>query len=155
MVQKKLDPITEIIGTGFYSGYSDFAPGTMGTLVAIPFAIFFNYIFNPIIYFIFILGLIIYGSFISWELENYFEERDSQKIVIDEIIGYLIATFNIKFTFFKYIIAFLIFRFFDITKPFFIKNLEKKYNPGFSVIIDDVIAGIFTLIIMIFVQILT
>ncbi len=147
MVQKDLT-IHKILASGFGSGFSKFAPGTVGTLVAIPFSLFFNYNLNSTFYFFLILFLIIYSSFICYEIQNFYNETDPSWIVLDEIIGFFIATFTVKITFLNYLLAFLIFRFFDIIKPLGIKKIEEKLNCGFDVILDDCLAGVYTLIIM-------
>ncbi len=147
MVQKELT-FHKFLASGFGSGFSKFAPGTIGTLVAIPFSLFFNYNFNSKIYFILILFFIIYGSFICYEMQKFYKEQDPSWIVIDEIVGFLISTFTLKISFWNYFWAFMIFRFFDIVKPLFIKKLEEKLNCGFDIMLDDCLAGIYTLIIM-------
>jgi len=147
MVQKDLT-LNRFIASGFGTGFSKFAPGTIGTLVAVPFAIFFNYNFNSIFYLFFILFLIFYGSFICYEIQQFYKESDPSWIVYDEIVGFLIATYTIKITFWNYLLAFMIFRFLDITKPLYIKKIEEKLNCGFDVMLDDCLAGLYTLIIL-------
>lgn len=149
MVQKKLNlNVHEFIASGFCSGYVKFAPGSAGTLIAIPLSLFFNYFFNPVIYFFIIIFLIIYGSFICYEIQDFYNEDDPSWIVIDEIVGFFIATFTIKISFWSYFFAYIIFRLFDIFKPLYIKTIEEKLNCGFDIMLDDCVAGVYTLIIL-------
>jgi len=148
MVQKDINRFNKLILTGFYSGFSPIAPGTFGTIVAIPFSLFFNIVFNPYFYLFFIIFLIVYGSIISAKYEKIKKEQDPSEIVFDEIIGFMIATFKIKLSFPLYITAFVIFRIFDITKILFIKKIENSLPSGLNIILDDCVAGIYTLIII-------
>ncbi len=136
------------LSTGFYSGYSPYFPGTVGTIVAIPFAIFFNEFLSPALYLSLIIFLICYGSFLCWDAERLLCKKDAKEIVFDEWIGYFISTFTVPVTLKTYFMAFIFFRIFDIWKPFPIKIIDEKGGRGIGVVLDDVAAGIITLIIM-------
>lgn len=77
--------------------------------------------------------------------EKIFGEKDSQKIVIDEIAGFLLATFQVPPTYKTLALAFLLFRFFDIMKVFPAALLERREN---GVLLDDLVAGLYTLLIL-------
>ncbi len=136
------------LGTGFYSGFSKYFPGSVGTLVSIPFALFFNFFLHGWLYFILLIFFICYSSFLCWDVERLLNKKDAKEIVIDEWIGFFIATFGIPVNFVNYLIAFLLFRLFDIFKPFPIKSIDRKGGRGIGVVFDDVVAGIFALIIL-------
>ena len=136
------------LGTGFYSGYSPCFPGTVGTIVSIPFAIFLSEFLSPVLYFILLVFFIFYSSFICWDVERLLCKKDAKEIVLDEWIGYFISTFTVPITLKSYFTAFVLFRIFDIWKPFPIKIIDERGGRGIGVVLDDVVAGIFTLIIM-------
>jgi phosphatidylglycerophosphatase A len=143
--------IKEFLFTAFYSGYSPVAPGTMGTLVAMIIYIIENLIFydiDPIklniFNFIFLL-IIIYPSIrLADSAEKFYKTKDPDQVVIDEVLGYWTGVLFIPFSFSYAIIAFILFRFFDITKPFPIRFFE-SLPGGLGIIMDDIMAGIYTL----------
>ena len=141
-----------LIATGFYSGYSKFAPGTMGTLAAIPLAIILNCYFSLTLNFLFILFFSIYSCFICWDVERILKTKDPKQIVIDEWLGFLIAVFGQPVNFKIYFIAFLIFRIFDILKPFPVNYFDKNVGNGIGVVLDDIAAGIYTYIIIVLIN---
>ena len=136
-----------ILATGFGVGYSPIAPGTLGTLVAIPVYYFLSNISSPI-YEITLIGFFFLSVWISENAEIYFGKKDDQRIVIDEMMGFLITMLWVPKTIRFIIIAFFLFRFFDILKPFPIRHLEKRFKGGFGVILDDVMAGVYGNIIL-------
>ncbi len=130
-----------ILATGFGVGYSPVAPGTLGTLVAIPIYYFLSNISSPI-YEVTLIGFFFLSVWISENAEIDFGKKDDQRIVIDEIMGFLITMLWVPKTAVLIVIGFLLFRFFDILKPFPIRRLEKKLKGGYGVVLDDVMAGI-------------
>ena len=142
--------IIDFILTGFYSGKIKFMPGTFGTLSAVP---IFIYLFNNTLLINILILIILFLS--SLMLLNYsyknnlFDNIDDKSIVIDEIIGYLsfMIFFDINIT--NIIIGFLLFRFFDILKPFPISYVDNKIKNSFGVIFDDVIAGLYVVLTLI------
>jgi len=135
------------LATGFGVGYSPVAPGTLGTLVAIPVYYFLSEISSPL-YEITLVGFFFLSVWVSENAERYFGKKDDQRIVIDEIIGFLIAMLWIPKTIPFIIIGFFLFRFFDILKPFPIRRLEKRLKGGYGVVLDDVVAGVYGNIIL-------
>jgi phosphatidylglycerophosphatase A len=136
-----------IIATGFGVGYSPVAPGTLGTLVAIPIYYFLSDIPSPL-YEITLIGFFFLSVWISENAETSFGKKDDQRIVIDEIIGFLITMLWVPKTVPFIIIGFFLFRFFDILKPFPIRRLEKGLKGGYGVVLDDVAAGVYANIIL-------
>ncbi|MBU1078481.1 MAG: phosphatidylglycerophosphatase A [Spirochaetes bacterium] len=146
--------------TGFFTGYAPIAPGTVGTLVGVIIYLLlyrFPYILYPMVILLFIFGV----KYSSWA-ETYFREKDSNKIVIDEIVGYLVAMANVRINYscqdLKFWIVilsgFLLFRFFDIIKPFYINDLQ-KLKGGLGVMMDDLLAGVYAnLILLLFMMFL-
>jgi phosphatidylglycerophosphatase A len=136
-----------LLATGFGVGYSPVAPGTLGTLVAIPIYYFLSEIPSPL-YEITLIGFFFLSVWISEKAEIFFGKKDDQRIVIDEIVGFLITMLWILKTIRFIIIGFFLFRFFDILKPFPIRRIERKFKGGFGVVLDDVVAGIYANIIL-------
>ena len=136
-----------IIATGFGVGYSPVAPGTLGTLVAIPIYYFLSDIPSPL-YEITLIGFFFLSVWISENAETSFGKKDDQRIVIDEIIGFLITMLWVPKTVPFIIIGFFLFRFFDILKPFPIRRLEKGLKGGYGVVLDDVAAAVYANIIL-------
>ena len=145
--------IIDFILTGFYSGKIKFMPGTFGTLSAVPILIyFFN---NTLLINILILLILFLSSLLLLNYSyknNLFDNIDDKSIVIDEIIGYLsfMIFFDTNVT--NIIIGFLLFRFFDILKPFPISYVDKKIKNGFGVIFDDLLAGLFSGILLFYIN---
>ena len=136
-----------IIATGFGVGYSPVAPGTLGTLVAIPIHYFLSDIPSPL-YEITLIGFFFLSVWISENAQIFFGKKDDQRIVIDEIIGFLITMLWVPKTVPFIIIGFFLFRFFDILKPFPIRLLEKGLKGGYGVVLDDVAAAVYANIIL-------
>ena len=136
-----------ILATGFGVGYSPVAPGTLGTLVAIPVYYFGSNISSPI-YEITLIGFFFLSVWISENAEIFFGKKDDQRIVIDEIMGFLITMLWVPKTGIFVVIGFFLFRFFDILKPFPIRRVERKLKGGYGVVLDDVIAGVYANIVL-------
>ena len=148
-----MNEIYKIFSTVFYIGYIKWAPGTFGSLFSIIIIVFLyniiNYFEFIILFFIlFFLAIIIVGKF-----SDLIKKHDAKEIVIDEFLGiYLIIIFSNNFNsfngMFKYLLIFLIFRFFDIIKFFPANLIDKKLKNVYGIILDDLIAGIYTIIIL-------
>ena len=135
-------------------------PGTIASAITSFFYIFCFYFkvhyFNLFLFFLLILLASIYLINL---LKDEFEEVDSKEIVIDEYLGqsvpilffYVIlfeASVSINFFMLIVLISFVGFRFFDILKPYPINYIDNKYKNGFGVVFDDILAGIFTTIVL-------
>jgi phosphatidylglycerophosphatase A len=136
-----------LLSTGFGVGYSPIAPGTLGTLIAIPVYYFLSEIPSPI-YEITLIASFFLSVWISESAEIFFRKKDDQRIVIDEMIGFLITMLWVPKTILFIVIGFFLFRFFDILKPFPIRHLERRLKGGFGVVLDDVMAGVYANIIL-------
>ncbi len=138
------------LATGAYTGYAPVAPGTVGSLLAIPIALFFyqaSLFSTPLS--VTLIALLIAGAcWVAGEAEKLFAEKDSGKIVIDEIVGFLAATFLLQPSVGGFLAAFLLFRLFDILKPFPAGYLERHLRGGLGVVLDDIVAGIYTNILV-------
>lgn len=142
-----LDWIAVIFATGFGSGYSPIAPGTAGTLVAVPIYIFLTtYCKVSLIFYLSItLAVIILGSLAAHRAGKHFGLIDAGHIVIDEIAGFLLSMTAISLSWPSLILGFGLFRLFDILKPWPASYFDRKVANGFGVVMDDVMAGLYTL----------
>lgn len=130
---------------GFGTGLAPFAPGTFGTLAAVPlYLLCYSW---PIELFLavtvagFLIG-IYWCEFTSKALGVH----DHGGIVWDEIVGFFITMIAVPFSAVNLVLGFLLFRLFDILKPWPIKWLDQKVTGGFGIMIDDVLAGVFACI---------
>ena len=145
--------------TMFGIGYFKYAPGTLASFVTcIFYYIFFmnDLLIGSIYYYLilFVFLITIYSIISIDNLTSHFKKKDSKEIVIDEFIGQSIPLFYL----FSVAVAsheimiflcFLLFRFFDILKPFPINIVDKKMKNGLGVILDDILAGIYATISLI------
>lgn len=127
-------------------GYIPFASGTFGTLVGL----ILSLIIKPSLQYqtIIILSCSITGIFAASAAEKIFMQKDSGKIVIDELAGFYVSSFHLPQTSGFLFASFLLFRFFDILKPFPVRSLERSLPGGIGVMADDIMAGIYTNIIL-------
>ena len=137
--------ILKFILTGFYIGKIKYAPGTFGTLLAIPiFLLIYDFNLITKISIVFLLFLISLFLLIQSYKKQVFKDIDDKSIVIDEVIGYLIFIVFFDNTLFVLFSSFFIFRLFDIVKPYPISLIDKKMKNALGVILDDIIAGLFS-----------
>ena len=135
------------LATGGYVGYLPKAPGTWGTLVAIPVHLLIVRM-EPLFYY-FILALIVLTAIIiSGMAEKIIDHKDPGIVVIDEIAGMLVALIGVPVTPLYLAAGFVLFRIFDIWKPFPIRYIDKHINGGTGIVLDDLLAGCFTLFIL-------
>lgn len=139
--------VAEVVSTWFYVGKIRWAPGTLGTLATIPFVIIFQ-MMGSIAYMAVTFLIVFLGIFLSDIYEKSKGDHDLSEIVIDEVAGYMIAMTLLPMTWQALTLGFLIFRFFDIFKPFPIGWLDRKINGGLGVMVDDVAAGVITNVIL-------
>jgi phosphatidylglycerophosphatase A len=140
------EKIIKLLAAGFGSGLSPFAPGTMGTLVGIPVCLVCLPLTWPV-RFLFVIVLSALAIFVSGRAETIYSNKDDQRIVIDEIAGFQVAMLPVAITGLNICTAFVLFRIFDIWKPFPIRNLQ-NLPGGWGVVIDDIAAGIYAGVIM-------
>jgi phosphatidylglycerophosphatase A len=136
---------------GFGSGLSPFAPGTMGTLVAIPF-IFVLKSLGTVGFWVALCLLFLLGVQICGHVSRKLGVHDHGGIVWDELVGYWLSAAFVPLQWQWLLAAFILFRFFDIVKPWPIRQLDKKVSGGFGIMIDDVVAGLFTIIVLFVLQ---
>ena len=133
-----------LLAVGLGSGMSPIMPGTMGSAMAIPLWLLFNGL-QPYLYWILIVVAFIFGCFLCQKTSDDTHTHDSGHIVWDEFVGMWITLFFIPQISVLWIaIAFFAFRVFDMAKPWPIRWFDKRVPGGFGIMIDDVIAAIFS-----------
>jgi phosphatidylglycerophosphatase A len=136
-----------IIATGLYSGYLPKAPGTWGSLVGLLLFYLLHTLSLPV-YLAVVAGLFIVGFFAAGSAEKILDSKDPGIIVIDEIVGMLITMIAVPATPLTLALGFILFRIFDITKPFPVNFFDQRFHGGLGIMLDDVVAGIYSLIVL-------
>ena len=144
------DPLL-VLATGFGCGLVKKAPGTAGTLLAVPAAILLGEAAREV-YVIVVFLLFIIGIPICNYAGNKLGNHDSPAIVLDEIVGYLIVASFLPNDYLWLFCSFILFRLLDIYKFSIIKKIDSRYKNGFGVMLDDALAGILSLIILVSLQ---
>ena len=132
----------KVVATGFGSGFAPFAPGTTGTVVAIPIYLIFSPLSWPL-YLLSALALTFLAIYVSQEAEKIFRKKDAPQIVIDEITGFLWTMSLVTPSILHVMLGFIFFRLFDIVKPFPARFFQNRLPGGYGVVLDDVVAGIY------------
>jgi phosphatidylglycerophosphatase A len=128
-------------------GYAPIAPGTFGTLAGIPVFYYLSHFSRPLQ--LVTLTAILFLSFWVCELAGkIYQEADDGRIVIDELIGYLVATAFLPFSWPAAILGFIWFRIFDILKPPPVSWFDREMKNGVGVTLDDVMAGLYAMILL-------
>ena len=128
-------------------GYAPFAPGTFGTLAGIPFFYYLSCSSWPV-QFCVIVFILFLSFWVCDEAGIYYGEADDGRIVIDELVGYLITTAFLPFSWPAAILGFIWFRVFDILKPPPIGWFDREMKNGLGVTLDDAIAGLYATILL-------
>lgn len=131
-----------LLAFGFGSGLAPKAPGTFGTLIAIPIFLLIASL-SLLHYSLFVLITALVGIYICGKTAADLRVHDHSGIVWDEMVGYWITMLMIPVSWHSLLAGFLLFRLFDIWKPFPIRWLDKHVKGGFGIMIDDVLAGFF------------
>ena len=138
---------SHFIAFGFGTGALPIAPGTFGTLIAIPFYLAICSLPLPLYITLVILAVI--GS--SWLCDRVSKEiaiHDHQGMCIDEVIGYLVTMTGAPHGMMWIVLGFIFFRIFDIWKPWPINYADTHVSGGFGMILDDALAGVYSIIVL-------
>jgi phosphatidylglycerophosphatase A len=130
------------VATGFFIGTVPFAPGTFGSLVGLPVCFLLSRL-SLLKSVICILVFIMFAIGIASAAEKIIKQRDPGQIVIDEIAGLMVTLAGLPFNLKTALAGFIIFRVFDILKPFPIGMLEKRVRGGSGIVLDDLLAGLY------------
>ena len=133
------------VATGAYLGYAPVASGTFGTLAGVALYPVFETLrqLSVSLYFITFCGLVAAAIVIAGEAERIFGEKDSGKITIDEVAGYIAATLFVRPSLGVVVTSFVLFRFFDVVKIWPASHFDRAVRGGPGVVLDDVISGLY------------
>lgn len=139
-----MNQIIMALATGFYVGMIPKAPGTWGSLAALLPWFFLKDLPLPV-YLTVLATVFILGFFVSGSAEKILDRPDAGPIVIDEILGMFITLTLAPDHPAAWILGFILFRIFDIFKPFPVSWFDQRVHGGIGIMMDDVIAGIYAL----------
>jgi phosphatidylglycerophosphatase A len=135
------------LALGFGSGLSPKAPGTMGTLAVIPVYLLLSQL-SLLYYVAVVIVLSLVGIAICDYTSSKLEGHDHPAIVFDEFAGFLITMIAAPVSLFTVVAGFILFRLFDILKPWPISWLDKKVAGGLGIMLDDILAGCVSLLLL-------
>ena len=136
---------------GFGAGVMPVAPGTFGTLVAIPFYL----LLEPLPLFSYLVTLSVVFMAGIWLCEQTSRDlgvHDHGGFVWDEILGYLLSMTFAPSGWLWVVVGFVLFRFFDILKPWPIRIVDRQVTGGFGIMLDDLLAGVYALLVMLLID---
>ena len=149
-----MNKISQIFSTLFFIGYVKWAPGTFGSIFSLITIIFLHKIVNKNEFIILFICILLMATICIKIYSKSVNNHDAKEIIIDEFLGiYLIIIFSYDFKIFnnellKILLIFLFFRIFDILKPFPANWIDKNMRNSYGIILDDIVAGIYTIIIL-------
>ena len=146
-----IEKVSYYFSTSFGVGNTKFFPGTLASLVTLPFVWLLKEFFSLEFFLITLFFYSLTSYFLIKTCIKKTTNKDPKYIVADEHIGQSISLIFCDQVIIDYLIAFCLFRFFDIVKPFPINLVDNKVKNAFGVILDDVLAGVFVCLIIIYV----
>lgn len=142
-----LTTLPGFLAFGFGSGLSRFAPGTMGTIAAVPFALLLKglpaYAFWPVLVALFGVGIYLCDS-----CSRRLGLHDPGGIVWDEMVAYWLTVAFLPVSWPWWLAAFVLFRVFDILKPWPIRWVERRFGGGLGIMLDDIVAALYAMAIL-------
>ena len=148
----KMNKISQIFSTLFFIGYVRWIPGTFGSIFALIIIIFLHNIVNKNEFIILFICILLMAIICIKIYSKSINKDDAKEIIIDEFLGiYLIVIFSYDYKIFNnefvnILLILLFFRIFDILKPFPANWIDKNMKNSYGVILDDIVAGIYTII---------
>ena len=147
-----MNKISQIFSTLFFIGYVKWAPGTFGSIFSLIIIIFLHNIVNKNEFIILFICIFLMATICIKIYSKSVNKHDAKEIIIDEFLGiYLIIICSYDFKIFnnefvKILLILLFFRIFDILKPFPANWIDKNLKNSYGIILDDIVAGIYTII---------
>lgn len=142
--------MTELIkalATGCYLGYLPLMPGTYGSALAIPLH-FLLVRLPPLWYGISLAVIILIAIGAAGSAEKIFDRKDPREVVIDEVVGMLVTLIHAPSHPVAWLLGFVLFRFFDILKPFPIRIIDQRVQGGVGIVLDDLVAGVYANLVL-------
>ena len=147
-----MNKISQIFSTLFFIGYVKWAPGTFGSIFSLIIIVFLHNIVNKNEFIVLFICIFLMATICIKIYSKSVNKHDAKEIIIDEFLGiYLIIICSYDFKIFdnefvKILLIFLFFRIFDILKPFPANWIDKNLKNSYGIILDDIVAGIYTII---------
>ena len=129
------------LALGLGSGLAPKAPGTFGTLAAVPLVVILSF-FSSWVVIGFLLVLSLLAVYVCQVVTNDIGVEDHGSIVIDEVVGFAITMWAVPLDFIDLCVGFALFRLFDIVKPWPIRWFDRNIHGGLGIMLDDIVAGI-------------
>lgn len=147
LVQTVLKSPVHFLAFGFGSGLSPKAPGTVGTLAAIP--LYLLLVQLPLTYYVLILvAATVAGVWLCGESARLLGVHDHGGIVWDEFVGFWLAMLMAPAGWVWIVVGFALFRLFDIWKPWPIRVIDRQVEGGLGIMLDDILAGVYALVVL-------
>ncbi len=134
--------VIDFFATGCFAGRIPLAPGTWGTIVGMGLFWLVRYLPQPA-YVAFAVTFIVFAIWVANQAQRRYEEVDPPQVVIDEIAGYIVTMAFHRPSFALAVTGFVLFRIFDIVKPWPLRWIERRFPDGRGVVLDDVFAGVY------------
>jgi phosphatidylglycerophosphatase A len=135
-----------LLATWFGAGLIRPAPGTWGTLAAVPFALFIHWLGGSLLLFASAIVIFTIGIWAAGTYCRAAEREDASEVVIDEVAAIWLVLAALPLTAPGWLAGFLLFRLFDILKPWPIRGFERRFKGGIGVMIDDIVAALFAIL---------
>ena len=135
------------LASGCGSGFFPFAPGTVGTIVGVGLYSFLAHL-SPFLFLITSIAFVFLSIWIADRAERQLQKKDPSCIVIDEIAGYFITMVLVPWSWSNAWLGFVLFRLFDIVKPFPIRRIDRTVPGGWGIVLDDVLAGVYANVVL-------
>ncbi len=135
------------LAIGFGAGLARYAPGTMGTLVAIPLGLLLK-LLPPALFWAVLAVLFLVGISLCGAASRMLRRHDPGNIVWDEMVGYWLTVAFVPVSWVWWLAAFVAFRLFDILKPWPIRQLERYFGGGLGIMLDDVVAAVYAMAVL-------
>jgi len=146
-VKNRLKRAAFFIASCGYVGYFPIAPGTAGSAVGVLFDQVLRTTFSSVAYGVAILVVTIVGVKAASIVEESSNQIDPSLVVVDELAGMMLSLYLLPLSWLGLLVGFLVFRLFDIVKPFPCKQAEKMHG-GMGIMLDDLIAGLYTNLVL-------
>lgn len=131
-----------LLATWFGAGFIPLAPGTWGSLFGLPIPWLFCRL-DPTTTVCLLALFVLIAVWVSGKAGTILHNSDPSQVVIDEVVGLTVALLGFHCTPALFVCGFVLFRFFDILKPFPIRHIERRFKGGVGIVADDVAAGVF------------
>ena len=147
-MKQNLDNLWELISTWFYIGKSRYAPGTVGSIATLPLVYLLHSYLSTWSVIVFAILISLIGIVAAEKFSKAIGIHDPGMIVVDEVAGQTIALTFAGINLYLYLVGFILFRIFDITKPWPVGWADKKISGGLGIMLDDILAGFIAMVLL-------